>query len=54
LIILFSDDLFTIEEVSIHDGEWKDTTFSTSSDTMDGVRFYLLVIRPKKCMCFCY
>ncbi|GFO46518.1 retroviral-like aspartic protease 1 [Plakobranchus ocellatus] len=37
------DDQFEIQEVAIHDGEWKDTTFSVSAATMDAELFDLLM-----------
>ncbi|CAL1528742.1 unnamed protein product [Lymnaea stagnalis] len=37
------DDQFEIQEVAIHGGEWKDTTFSVSAATMDAELFDLLM-----------
>jgi len=37
------DDQFEIQEVSIHGGEWKDTTYSVSAATMDAELFDLLM-----------
>lgn len=37
------DDQFEIQEVAIHSGEWKDTTFSVSAATMDAELFDLLM-----------
>ncbi|CAG5135784.1 unnamed protein product [Candidula unifasciata] len=37
------DDQFEIEEVAIHSGEWKDTTYSVSAATMDAELFDLLM-----------
>lgn len=33
----FIDDQFEIEEVAIHSGEWKDSTYTVSAATMDAV-----------------
>ena len=38
-LMFLSDDQFEIQEVAIHDGEWKDTTFSVSAATMDAVSY---------------
>lgn len=37
------DDQFEIQDVAIHGGEWKDTTFSVSAATMDAELFDLLM-----------
>ena len=42
-LMFLSDDQFEIQEVAIHDGEWKDTTFSVSAATMDAVSYPSLV-----------
>ncbi|BFZ18351.1 hypothetical protein BsWGS_21390 [Bradybaena similaris] len=37
------DDQFEIEEVAIHSGEWKDSTYTVSAATMDAELFDLLM-----------
>ncbi|KAH9525507.1 Complement component 1 Q subcomponent-binding protein, mitochondrial [Bulinus truncatus] len=37
------DDQFEITDVAIHDGEWKDTTFTVSASTMDAELFDLMM-----------
>ncbi|XP_005093692.1 conserved regulator of innate immunity protein 3 [Aplysia californica] len=37
------EDQFEIQEVALHSGEWKDTTFSVSAATMDAELFDLLM-----------
>jgi len=37
------DDLFNIDEVAMHDGEWKDTTYAVSGEIMDGYLYDLLM-----------
>ncbi|KAI8749292.1 conserved regulator of innate immunity protein 3 [Biomphalaria glabrata] len=37
------DDQFEIHDVAIHEGEWKDTTFTVSASTMDTELFDLLM-----------